>query len=349
MKIYIPEINYTKFNKSELFTGIRPFLKDNKIGNYPEQLEKWGIQNRIITLENKDECDFILYPLVISSNARKNNKFVEFHKFALSNKVKKIVVYISGDYGFVYPKLENVIYYRMGGFNSQLDRNNRIFPFLLSDHLKGIMDLDSIVLGDKKSKPVIGFCGHASFDLLKFIFEKFKFLKMNIRRFSMNNFNFEPLFPSAYKRKKILKLLSKSSLIEDNFIFRDKYRGGFTDESTKIKTTQEYYQNIIESDYILCVRGSGNFSVRFYETLLMGRIPILIDTDCKLPFEDLIKWDNHIIRIPWNKRQNVDAIVKFYHDNLNSEQFKNLQISNRNLWLNFMNLNGFFEELKSLC
>ncbi len=35
--------------------------------------------------------------------------------------------------------------------------------------------------------------------------------------------------------------------------------------------------------------------MRFYQTLAAGRIPILIDTDIKLPFEDKIDWKNFII------------------------------------------------------
>ncbi len=349
MKIYIPDIDYSKYNKSDLFPAIRPFLKENKIGNFPEQLERWGIQNQIISVVNKCECDFILYPLILLSSGAERRKFKDFSEFANKNNHHKIIIYISGDFGFVYPKISNVIYYRMGGFNSQLDRNNRIFPFLLSNHLKGILNLDSIIVSDKKLKPVIGFCGHASANLLKFMYENIKYMNLNIRRVLYFNFNFETYFPSAYNRKKILENIEKTDLTAQNFILREKYRGGFVDEITKAKSIREYYHNMMESDYVLCVRGAGNFSVRFYETLHMGRIPVLIDTDCKLPFEDLINWDNHIIRIPWKKRYELNEIVSSFHNSLSNEQFENLQISNRTLWQNLLNLNGFFVELKSLC
>ena len=52
----------------------------------------------------------------------------------------------------------------------------------------------------------------------------------------------------------------------------------------------EFIRNILSSDYTLCFRGSGNYSLRFYETLCLGRIPLFINTDCKLPFEDEINW-----------------------------------------------------------
>ena len=64
-----------------------------------------------------------------------------------------------------------------------------------------------------------------------------------------------------------------------------------------INTRREYYANIADNLYTLCVRGAGNFSYRFYEALCMGRIPILIDTDTSLPFEKIIDWSKYIIKI----------------------------------------------------
>ena len=37
--------------------------------------------------------------------------------------------------------------------------------------------------------------------------------------------------------------------------------------SDRNESTLEYYNNIRESDYVLCLRGGGNYSRRLYETL----------------------------------------------------------------------------------
>src|SRR4030095_15269602 len=60
----------------------------------------------------------------------------------------------------------------------------------------------------------------------------------------------------------------------------------------------EFLDNILGSDYVLCSRGFGNFSYRFYESLACGRIPVLIDTDCVLPFDFVIDWDAYCVRVP---------------------------------------------------
>ena len=66
----------------------------------------------------------------------------------------------------------------------------------------------------------------------------------------------------------------------------------------------EFYENMVSSDYIVCVRGGGNFSVRLYETLAMGRIPIFINTDCLLPLNKSIDWKKHVV---WIEREDIDT------------------------------------------
>jgi hypothetical protein len=59
---------------------------------------------------------------------------------------------------------------------------------------------------------------------------------------------------------------------------------------------KEFQDNIKNSHFTLCNRGAGNFSMRFYETLSAGRIPLILDTDLVLPYEDKINWDDFIIK-----------------------------------------------------
>ena len=115
--------------------------------------------------------------------------------------------------------------------------------------------------------------------------DRVKCVLENGKRFTKNPFNtvYEPLFASAYERAKLLSYFVKSDKVKTNFIYRENYRGGAITTEQRTKTTLEYYNNILESDYVLCVRGAGNFSVRLYETLMMGKIPVFVNTDCLLP------------------------------------------------------------------
>ena len=96
-----------------------------------------------------------------------------------------------------------------------------------------------------------------------------------------------------------------------------------------------FFNNIQDTDYTVCIRGGGNFSARFYETLAVGRIPIFINTDCMLPFSNEINWDKHVIWIEKNEITDIEKKVIEFHSSLTPKRFQKLQISNRKLWENY--------------
>jgi hypothetical protein len=62
-----------------------------------------------------------------------------------------------------------------------------------------------------------------------------------------------------------------------------------------------FLDSIPNSWTILCPRGSGMNSIRFFEVLALGRIPVLISDDCMLPWESKINYSGAIIVVPENK------------------------------------------------
>ena len=94
---------------------------------------------------------------------------------------------------------------------------------------------------------------------------------------------------------------------------------------------------MINSNYVLCLRGTGNFSIRFYEALMMGKIPIFINTDCILPFSKIINWKDHVIWVEWLNVDNIANIILDFHEQISNSDFQDLQLRNRNLWLDKLN------------
>ena len=82
-------------------------------------------------------------------------------------------------------------------------------------------------------------------------------------------------------RKPYLETLLRSD-IPTNFIIRKGFWASGVDRQIARK---EYFDNISQNIFNFCYRGAGNFSYRFYETLMMGKIPVLVDTDCVFPIE----------------------------------------------------------------
>jgi hypothetical protein len=68
-------------------------------------------------------------------------------------------------------------------------------------------------------------------------------------------------------------------------------------EEEKRSERQHYFERLTDSKFVLCPRGTGTTSSRFFETMHFGRIPILISDAARLPLENKIKWEDLIIRV----------------------------------------------------
>jgi hypothetical protein len=346
LKVYIAHKDIPIQNKKSLFTLTRPFLRDNNWQLDSNELEESDLLQENFQYEfDSNIADIVLIPFPINYyfNSKEVNLLEEINTLCKAKNIKAYG-YIGGDFGIVFPEFSNIVYFRQGGFKSQLSDKNKGFSVGLSDHFQRLFQQETISPSIKKELPVIGFCGHATLSPVKRANEISKCLLENGKRFFKNPLNkvYEPLFASAYERAQLLSYFEKSHKVKTNFIYRENYRGGAITEEQRTATTLEYYNNILESDYVLCVRGAGNFSVRFYETLMMGKIPVFINTDCLLPFEDKINWKSHVVWIEWKDRKNSAQIVADFHANLSENEFVHLQINNRKLWKETLSINNIF-------
>ncbi|WP_300565210.1 exostosin family protein [Flavobacterium sp.] len=346
MKIYIPHTDSFINNKKSFFILTRPFFKDGKWVDDSEEKEKWGLHSDFNLVDHMAQANFILIPFPINFYYinKKENLLKEIDTLCAKYNIKAYG-YVSDDFGVAFPEFSNITYFRMSGFKSQLSQNNKGFLVPLSDHFQRIFQKEIITPVVKRELPVIGFCGHATTTRLKRFKELAKCLKENTRRFIQNPFrkDWETLFASAYERAILLKYFENCSLVITNFIYRNHYRAGAQTEIERTQTTIEYYNNIANSDYVLCVRGAGNFSVRFYETLMMGKIPVFVNTDCLLPFEDQINWKQHVVWIEWKDRKNIAQMVFDFHNQLSNEDFIQMQLNNRKLWKETLSVKGMLE------
>ena len=118
--------------------------------------------------------------------------------------------------------------------------------------------------------------------------------------------------------------------------------GFWAPEMNKLHARKEYYKILESGGITFCSRGGGNFSYRFYEALSFGRIPLLINTDCELPFEQngIIDWNNHIIRINEKDFLNMDAAT--FENKIEEGRSKISPKGNRELWETMLSPVGYF-------
>jgi hypothetical protein len=136
-----------------------------------------------------------------------------------------------------------------------------------------------------------------------------------------------------------------NSKIETNFILRN---GFWAPGIDKLQARKEYIENIDTNLFTFCYRGAGNFSYRFYDVMMMGRIPILIKTDSVYPFED--KYDLNSIGIVLeesdiiNKQLDLIKIIIEYYEN-NKENLYIIQKQNREIWERYYSCCGFLKNI----
>lgn len=96
-------------------------------------------------------------------------------------------------------------------------------------------------------------------------------------------------------RKKSIAIFSEDSDIHADFVVRSDFWGGSPHNE---KLMYEYWTNLNQNQFVLASRGVGNFSMRFYQALSIGRIPVVVNTDIELPFSDKINWQDAIVFHP---------------------------------------------------
>jgi hypothetical protein len=140
-----------------------------------------------------------------------------------------------------------------------------------------------------------------------------------------------------------VRRLQKDSRIETDFIIR----GGFwaAGISDKHAARKVYIENILASPYALVARGAGNFSYRLYEVLSCGRIPVFIDTDCVLPFDEFIDWHSYGVWLDSSAVNDLPERLLAFHQQISPAEFELQQLRCRKLYEDYIRPEAFFRAI----
>ena len=188
---------------------------------------------------------------------------------------KKIIIFLKNYYNNIYNNIYSKLENKIIIYRTSIKKSLKLKnEYLLPSSYK-INYINNIFL-EKTEKPKIGFCGYIGV---------------------------------SPHRLKIIKKLKNNNNYIVNIILREKWGGlEISDEKRKL----EYFRNIDDNHFTLCFNGAGNFSFRFYEVLARGRIPILLNTDNILPFEEEIDYSKHIV-VSDNLDDIPNKIINFYN------------------------------------
>ena len=98
------------------------------------------------------------------------------------------------------------------------------------------------------------------------------------------------------------------------------------------KSHTDFVHNMEAGHFAYCPRGAGNFSIRFYEALKAGRIPV-VPTSISLPFPTKIKWKDYIVLCD-TEEDMPTKIFEFWSTNIQERQSACAELFKREFQIN---------------
>jgi Flp pilus assembly protein TadD len=120
------------------------------------------------------------------------------------------------------------------------------------------------------------------------------------------------------ERAVLLNGIIKEKRLVSIFDTVDSFHGHQTAEIRQQRRTL-YLKTMAESLSVLCPEGAGVNSIRFFEALSMGRIPVLV-SNALLPYHDRIDYDRFVIRIDPQFQGEAGAILFAWLESRTSDE-----------------------------
>lgn len=343
LKIYADWSTVNRANFKTCFPLLMPLINKSWMDD-PAKPATVDWAERITAISDPSSADYFALCLDFINYTQPKLKPALDEMLALSQQYGKPVLYFTGgDFG-IAPPAKNMICIRVAGYRSRLAGNSFIMPAFVPDLFEN--NSQKWFPREKIARPIVGFCGKSSGSL----WTAFKELAIRTKHNAKHLLNLHPydsqtIGSASYLRHKVLKQLERSPIIEDNFLIRSKYRAGNSSAVERKKSEDEFFDNIMNSHYVPCIRGGGNYSRRLFEVMACGRVPIIIDTDTPLPLEHFIPWKNHALVAKANEINRLAETIAQHYASLGNDELVALQENIRNFWLQYLTYEGYHNML----
>lgn len=296
-------------------------------------------------VEDIKDCDYVVLPYSYERFKSVNPGKVQMILDEARAAGKPVLIDGAGD--LEYPiDVPNSVVFRVSQYRYSAKDNEITVPFPAEDLLQsfrgGVHELRT-----KQDIPSIGFTGWADISALKRAKIFIKELPITLGAL------FDEKRGAEHKgllfRKRALAALSNTTGIEPHFTARATYSGHVATISGTVKNNrEEFVDNLAGSDYALAVRGDANASVRFYEALSMGRIPVFLDTACVLPLEDRINYRDFCVFVDWRDTDRIGEKLVEFHRSVTPERFALMQHKAREAYEKYLRIDSFSGHLADM-
>lgn len=235
--------------------------------------------------------------------------------------------------------LPNCVVLRVSQYSYSKRENEITVPFPTEDLL--LQYRNGVLVPRKKPEvPSVGFTGWAGQSRIGTLKTWIKELPVTVSALV------DPKRGAEHKgilfRARALRSLATSSKVHANITNRNSYSGHVkTMEGDVVDLRKQFVDALDGSDYALCVRGDANASVRFYEALSLGRIPVFLDTACVLPCEDKIDYRAFCVYVDWKDVDSIADVLARFHAHVSTEKFEDMQRRARDAYERYLRIDSF--------
>jgi hypothetical protein len=287
------------------------------------------------------QADFVAVPFDFFFAEKYAPLYLE-NAYALAKEAKKkVLLFDYTDFVDRTPKLpSHAVLFRVSAYRHHKRQNEIVMPYFVED----FKTLYGIGPKEKSALLSVGYCGYSRFG------STFRTCKALVKRFIVQcmlrlrgdkhpRTHMRGIFWRQNAFRALRKGHSNNRIIERAFYSRFRQEKLFD----PAKNREEYVENLRECDLALSVRGDANASQRFYEALSASRIPLFVDTDCVLPLEEIIPYDEFILRVPSGEVERIGEIVRVWDTATSGDRFLEKEKRAREAFVNHLRLDRYFD------
>ncbi|HEY4520138.1 MAG TPA: exostosin family protein [Candidatus Paceibacterota bacterium] len=331
------------------FDASPPVLFIRLLASFKEQLppslhaRKEQLRFNASIVSRAEDADFV----VISQAVKHTTPAYASYVAEVAREAKKyntpVLSFFKGDLSYK-EHVEGSWAFKISAFRSADWRTRRNSEVINVPYAEDVSRTIPFTPRHKSARPSVSFCGFAGFDSRT---TRLKYVGKNMFLDGVS-FVTGKLHLSAYKRgiyfrRAAIRALQGDSRIDSHIILRDSFVAQAAPSKEKrMELWKEYIDNLVSADFALAPRGDANISIRFYEALSAGRIPILIDTDCVLPLESVVEYDTFILRVPHTKMHELGERILAFYETLSDEEFVAMQYRAREAFEKYVRYDSFF-------
>lgn len=105
--------------------------------------------------------------------------------------------------------------------------------------------------------------------------------------------------------------------------------------------TDAFSQELAECHFALCPRGTGISSVRLFEAMAMGTIPVIIADGYRPPLHTFINWNEISVSVPENKIKHIPNIL----NNFSSGDIETMRSKMKEVYIKYFSPQNFHKSV----